>query len=185
MSRTSDKRERLIDAAKSLIHEQGFHCTTLADIAEKSKVPLGNVYYYFKTKEDICEAVIEQHKQFMLQTFEKFCNSSEPKENLKKFLKYLMKDSEKKAECGCEMGSLCQELDKTPSSLTNSADSCMQELIRWGNKQFKALGYKNSDEMAFEMMARIQGTILLGNALHEPKRIKRQLRSTCEWIDSL
>ena len=43
---------------KALIHKQGFNLTTLADIAQEANVPLGNVYYYFKTKESIAEAVI-------------------------------------------------------------------------------------------------------------------------------
>ena len=49
MPRKTDKRVRLIDAAKVLIHQQGFNLTTLADIAQEADVPLGNVYYYFKT----------------------------------------------------------------------------------------------------------------------------------------
>src|SRR5512139_3473443 len=64
-TRSSDKRERLIDAARGLFHRRGFGETSLADIARESGVPVGNVYYYFKTKEDIAAAVIEQHRQYM------------------------------------------------------------------------------------------------------------------------
>src|SRR5437868_5323348 len=56
----SDKRTRLVDTAARLVHEQGFNRTSLADIARESGVPLGNVYYYFKTKDAICEALIEK-----------------------------------------------------------------------------------------------------------------------------
>ena len=59
MPRTSDKRERLVNSADTLILRQGFKQTTLADIADDSGVPLGNVYYYFKSKEDIGMSVIE------------------------------------------------------------------------------------------------------------------------------
>jgi len=31
----------------------------LADIAREAEVPLGNVYYYFKTKDEIGEAIVE------------------------------------------------------------------------------------------------------------------------------
>ena len=58
MPRTSNKRERLLAAARDLIHEQGFKPTTLADIARESDVPLGNVCYYFKSKDDIAGAII-------------------------------------------------------------------------------------------------------------------------------
>ena len=57
MSRPSDKRERLLEAGRCLIHRQGFRHTTLADIARESGVPLGNVYYYFRTKDELLDAV--------------------------------------------------------------------------------------------------------------------------------
>src|SRR6266508_1525118 len=55
------KRERLIAAACELMYRQGVEHTTLADIAQSSDVPLGNVYYYFKTKDDIVAAVVQTH----------------------------------------------------------------------------------------------------------------------------
>src|SRR6201997_4590297 len=53
------KRERLIAAACDLFYRQGIAGTTLADIAEAADVPVGNMYYYFKTKDDIVTAVVE------------------------------------------------------------------------------------------------------------------------------
>ena len=55
------KRERLLSAASALLYQQGVENTTLADIAHAADVPLGNVYYYFKTKDEIVTAVIEGH----------------------------------------------------------------------------------------------------------------------------
>src|ERR1700693_3308406 len=55
------KRERLLSAASALLYQQGVENTTLADIAQAADVPLGNVYYYFKTKDEIVTAVIEAH----------------------------------------------------------------------------------------------------------------------------
>lgn len=55
------KRERLVAAASRVLHEQGVEKTTLADIARVAEVPLGNVYYYFKTKDRLVEAAIDAH----------------------------------------------------------------------------------------------------------------------------
>ena len=46
---SNDKRKKLICAAKKLFTENGYQATTLAMIATESGVPLGNVYYYFKS----------------------------------------------------------------------------------------------------------------------------------------
>jgi AcrR family transcriptional regulator len=53
------KRERLIASAADLLHRQGVERTTLAEIAKAADVPPGNVYYYFKTRDELVHAVIE------------------------------------------------------------------------------------------------------------------------------
>ena len=58
---SAEKRAELVTAAKLLLHEQGLHRTTLADVASRADVPLGNIYYYFKTKDSLAEAVLEAH----------------------------------------------------------------------------------------------------------------------------
>jgi AcrR family transcriptional regulator len=56
-----DKRQRLVSGACEVIHQQGVEKTTIADIAQAAEVPVGNVYYYFKTKDELVEAAIESH----------------------------------------------------------------------------------------------------------------------------
>ena len=36
--------------------------TTLGDIARAADVPVGNVYYYFKTKDQLVEAALGAHR---------------------------------------------------------------------------------------------------------------------------
>jgi AcrR family transcriptional regulator len=45
-----EKRAELVRAAMGLLHEQGYQRTAFAKVATPADVPLGNVYYYFKTK---------------------------------------------------------------------------------------------------------------------------------------
>src|SRR6266487_625631 len=61
--RRPGKRERLVGAAMQLLHQQGAERTTLADIAKMADVPPGNVYYYFKAKDDVIAAAIGAHAQ--------------------------------------------------------------------------------------------------------------------------
>ena len=57
---SSKVRTRLIQAAVRLAHRHGFEHTTLAEIAKAAKVPPGNLYYYFKTKDEIGDAIVER-----------------------------------------------------------------------------------------------------------------------------
>jgi len=185
MPRTSDKREKLVTAAKSLIHRQGFHRTTLADIASEAKVPLGNVYYYFKTKEEICEVVLEERKQDLQRLIGDCCRNSNPKANLKRFLRCLMDDSNQVAECGCPHSTLCQELRKISSPLSDRAEGTLQVLIDWAVEQFRKAGVPRPKSTGFEFIARVQGTMLLAHTLHDPRRMKQQIKVIGTWLDTL
>src|SRR5947209_8676158 len=106
------KRLRLIAAAAELIYHQGVETTTLAEIAELAEVPLGNVYYYFKTKDDIIEAVVQSHLDLIrvtLATIE--ANHRTPKSRLKSLVKLLAGQRDVIAEYGCPQGTLCSELN--------------------------------------------------------------------------
>ena len=184
MSRTSDKRARLIEAAKILMHRKGFQGTTLADIAKESGVPLGNVYYYFKTKEELCEAVIEERKKEVSRTLNMCCIKPNPRLALKKFVQYVADEAEDIAASGCPFGELCVELDKSPSRLSASS-SFIVPLIEWSSDQFRALGLPNHKDLAIDFIARVQGTMLLGHTLHDVKLIRRQMKQLAEWVDGL
>jgi AcrR family transcriptional regulator len=185
MPRISDKRERLISAADALIHRQGFHRTTLAHIAEEAKVPLGNVYYYFKTKEDICNAVITERKQELSHMLKNCCRRREPKEALVNLIRVMISHRKELADAGCPLGGLCQELDGEISGLMDSADSCMKFLVDWATEQFRLMGMKQAGELGFEFVARIEGVILLGNILSDPRKLEEQLKAVADWITGL
>ena len=50
----------LIDTAESLFSQKGYDDTAVSDIVKKINVGQGTFYYYFKSKEDILEAVAEK-----------------------------------------------------------------------------------------------------------------------------
>ena len=46
------------DAAIELFMEQGYHATTMRQIAERAELALGGIYNHFSSKEDIFQAII-------------------------------------------------------------------------------------------------------------------------------
>ena len=57
---TKGERTRLTieDAAIELFMEQGYHATSMRQIAEQAELALGGIYNHFKSKEEIFEAII-------------------------------------------------------------------------------------------------------------------------------
>ncbi|MDX1377969.1 MAG: TetR/AcrR family transcriptional regulator [Anaerolineales bacterium] len=51
-------RQAIEDAAIALFMEQGYHATSMRQIADRTKLALGGIYNHFKSKEDIFAAII-------------------------------------------------------------------------------------------------------------------------------
>lgn len=56
-----DTREKLLKAAEELFVESGFDGVSISEIARKSGTTKGHLYYYFKNKEELFEAVLRRH----------------------------------------------------------------------------------------------------------------------------
>jgi AcrR family transcriptional regulator len=57
--RDEKRRKEIVSAAKKCVVEHGFHSTSVAMIAKKVGINVGQLYRYFDTKEDIIEAISE------------------------------------------------------------------------------------------------------------------------------
>ena len=55
-----ERRQELIDTAERLFMENGYEHTAISDIVKELNVAQGTLYYYFRSKEDILEAVVEK-----------------------------------------------------------------------------------------------------------------------------
>jgi len=184
MPRRTDKRVRLIEAAKVLIHQQGFNLTTLADIAQEADVPLGNVYYYFKTKEAIGEAVIEKRAAEYADMLARLDEIAEPSSRLRAFVDSNVEEVELIARYGCPMGGLCQELGKQGGSLADQAAKLLHDILQWCEAQFRALGFADkAEEYALNLVSSIQGMHLLTHTFKDPKLAKRQTDTLLAWLE--
>jgi AcrR family transcriptional regulator len=186
VERRPGKRERLIAAAMQLLHQQGIERTTLADIAKAADVPAGNVYYYFKTKDEVIAAVIEAHAQ-QIKTTLAFIDTRHrsPKSRLKAFVREFTAQSETVAQYGCPLGSLCSELDKRVKESRLPAAELMRLPIEWAEDQFRSLGRPDAHDLAFDLLAAYEGSALLANTMHDPDVLSRAARRIDHWIDTL
>src|SRR6266436_3808771 len=135
-----DKRTRLIETATKLAYGRGFRDTSLADIAEAARVPVGNVYYYFKTKEELAEAVVERRRGEFRAAREGWDRLSSPKERLLAFVDSVHANREQLARGGCPVGGLCSELHKEGGALVRKSSSLFSDSTGWMQKQFLSAG---------------------------------------------
>src|SRR5262245_16720972 len=179
------KRDRLVESSRSLIHEQGVHRTTLADVAERAEVPLGNVYYYFKTKDELIGAVIDCYQEQAAALIRAFERHRSPQARLKALVRNWADMRDLVAEYGCPMGTLCAELDKTGGGADRDAAAVMARIIDWAEGQYRQLGKRDARDLAVALFASIQGAALLANAFRDPTILTRQTRHLERSIDAL
>jgi AcrR family transcriptional regulator len=177
------KRERLVQAASELVHRQGVEKTTLAEIAEAADVPLGNVYYYFKTKHALLDAVVEAHVQGIEETIASLGAHRTPKGRLKALIRILTDQRDVIAQYGCPHGTLCSELEKSQDD--HAVTRLMAIPLAWTEEQFRFMGRRDAHELAVEFLASYQGTAVLTHALREPALLADEGRRLERWIDSL
>ena len=58
-------RDRLVETARQLFLARGYHATGIAEILREAGVNSGSLYYFFKTKEDLLLAVLDQYVEML------------------------------------------------------------------------------------------------------------------------
>jgi TetR/AcrR family transcriptional regulator, transcriptional repressor for nem operon len=179
------KRERLVEGACRVVREQGVEATTIAAIAEAADVPVGNVYYYFKTKDELIEAAIDAHADHIQTVLGGFERHGTPGARLKALALSWTEMAEEVARYGCPHGSLCQELAKRDDGLDRRAAKLMALAVDWSEEQFRLMGKSYPRDLAVGLIAGVQGAALLTSSLRDPEILTRQAHRLARWIDEL
>jgi TetR/AcrR family transcriptional repressor of nem operon len=183
--RGAEKRARLVAAARRTLHEQGVERTTLADIAQAADVPLGNVYYYFKTKDELVAAVLDAYDNDFPMLHLLMSKSRTPKARLKTLIRTWTSAKERLALYGCPIGSLCSELDKRDDDLSQKSADVFAKLITTAQEQFELMGRRDARELAIALVASYEGIALIANTLRDPELIASEARRLERWIDTI
>ena len=65
------RRAQIIEAAKARFRSDGFHATTMADVAASAGVSVGLLYRYYPSKEEVIRAIVEADLQAQLGAVER------------------------------------------------------------------------------------------------------------------
>ena len=180
-------RDLIVAAATKLFQQRGFGAASFNDIAERSGIPKGNFFYYFRSKDDVLEAVVEKRLKDLSKSLDDWDRRfSDPVKRIGQFLCSFTDDWENEAVHGCPHCSLCLEFAKTRRDLMPIAVKTLKRLRLWLNQQLKLAGVGGpADRLALEILARCQGIVLMGAVLHDKAFVVRELAATETWIESL
>lgn len=106
MGRTSNARERLLEAIGQLVWAGSYGATTIDDICAKAGVNKGSFYHFFSSKAELVEEAIEADWQARRRELDSiFSPLVPPLERFKKLAEYVYRAQKEAAErFGCVLG---------------------------------------------------------------------------------
>jgi TetR/AcrR family transcriptional regulator, transcriptional repressor for nem operon len=187
MTKTAiDKRQRLIESAVRLAHEGGLARASLAEIAKAAHVPLGNVYYYFKKRDDIALAIVKWHANRQVAVLARLDGLSTPRQRLIGYINARSAERDQLALHGCAIGGLCSELRHESWSLSQAANTLLARPLSWAEAQFRKLGQgRESRSSALHLMSSLQGAAVLAHGQNDADLMKSEAALLRQWVLSI
>lgn len=180
-------RQHIVATANRLFYQRGYNQTSFTDIADEAGVPRGNFYYYFKTKDEILDAVVDYRLdgiRAMLVEWE--ASIPEPRDRLKRYVQILLNEEQDILRYGCPMGTLNVELSKTQLVLQSRSREMFAVFFDWLKAQFLALGCgRAAREYALHLLAVMQGVSLLTNAFGDTAFLRKEATRLKQWLDEI
>jgi TetR/AcrR family transcriptional repressor of nem operon len=117
MGRTSDARDRLLNAAMELMYTAGYQGVGIEDLCKRAGVKKGSFYYFFRSKSDLALAALELRwsltRQHMIEPI--LSSQAPPLERIRLFFDTLAnvvaQEKTSTGHCGgCAFGNLSAEM---------------------------------------------------------------------------
>ena len=190
----SETRDRIVDSARQLFWEQGYESTTLAEIADRSGAMPGSIYYFFKTKEAILDAVVDHYDEqlgaWLIDPV--FGRTDDPVERIfgviDTYRSFLV---ETHFSLGCPVGGLALELgeeladvraqvSKIFDDLTEAMESCAREVVSAAGQDGPT-----AEELAALCLTVIAGGVVQVRALQTIEPFDRSVACLRDYIGRL
>lgn len=85
----TNARQHIIDVARTLITHKGYSAVGLAEIVKAAGIPKGSFYYYFQSKEEFAEALLEHYfLNYLVQVDEQLRGPEPARERLLRYFSF-------------------------------------------------------------------------------------------------
>lgn len=127
-------RDRLLSTARELFYSQGYHATSVQQILSEAEVNSGSLYYFFKGKEELLLAVLDQHAEGIEPLLIRPILAREvtPLERILALLEaYRGRLLESDFERGCPIGNLALEVGEENDQIRHKLAANFAGWCRW------------------------------------------------------
>ncbi|WDL97714.1 TetR/AcrR family transcriptional regulator [Alicyclobacillus sp. ALC3] len=151
------KRQKILDAAKRLFSEKGYHGVSIPDIARASEASVGSIYYVFKDKEDILLSFFDDLNSVYHEVFKQGSAISDPLEQFKFTVRELYRSIDQAWELFIIMykdyGTLDRDTLRRVLNMERETSSAIAQIIRDGQDQGRFYAGVDADVLAFDVVS--------------------------------
>lgn len=166
------RRNQIVAVALRLYRGGGVAGTTLKDVAGAAGVPLGNMYYYFKTRAELVDAALEACEAELLELLERLAPLA-PRAWFGAYFDWLLADPAGAAHFGCPFGTLAGELRALGDPAAGRAAQTVGLYLGALRQKTVALGLPAA--AADDLFISIQGAYTVARALNDPDLFRRSV----------
>ncbi|MEM1182017.1 MAG: TetR/AcrR family transcriptional regulator [Acidobacteriota bacterium] len=165
-------RERIVEAAARLFHEQGYQGTGISTILREAGANPGSLYHFFRTKDDLLRAVLEHYEHLLQPVVLGPVESAEsdPIERIFKLLEWYRAGMvETGCRLGCPLGNLALEVSDTHPEVRPGIEVNMVNWRAGIRRWLDAAGDRlpadcDRDALAFFVLTVMEGGLLQARA---------------------
>lgn len=186
-------RERLLEAARVLFLARGYEATGVADVLREAGVNSGSLYHFFKTKEDLLLAVLDQYVELLHPVVIEpvFSRVSDPIRRVFGILEgYRRMLTTTQCRQGCPIGNLALEMsEKSPAvrerialNFTNWRRAIRQCLLDAGDRFAPGT---DCDKLATFILTVMEGGVMQARAHRSLEPFDASIAMLQDYMDRL
>jgi len=167
----STAKAHIVEAASRLMHLQGFNNTSIDDVLKECGIGKGNFYYYFKSKEELGYAIIDNNlRQFTEHVIDKaFGNQKDALAQVDDFLDIILElYRERNCSGGCPMANMAMEMSDIHEGFRKKLQTVFEgwrihlgTALRKARAQGQLADHTDPTMLAQFVVAAVEGGILL------------------------
>ena len=198
MKKRSDNplaRQRILEAARRLMLQKGFGATSLDDICKKVKLTKGCLFHYFRNKEELAQAVLEEFCGCVQEKIDQECCPIKEPDPLKRVYRHvgclIQMAKGEDLSSGCLLGQFAQELSDANSPLRKL---CCEGFDHWAKKFEKDLKEAkekyipksdlNPKSMARYFIAVVEGSMMMAKLDRQSKVFVMNMEYFKKYVES-
>jgi TetR/AcrR family transcriptional regulator, lmrAB and yxaGH operons repressor len=174
MAKRSDAKQRMVQAARQLIRERGYHATAISDVLELSGAPRGSVYFHFPGgKPQLAVEAAEAHAHEQVQYIDRAAEQADTAAGLVEVYLDLAREGMVNSDYtrGCGIAPLVTEAAQQESAEAGEAGrrgfAAMTDRLAFHFVDF-GLDSASARQLAGAVLAGVEGALVTARALRSP-----------------